>query len=64
MNANVFPPEIATFISGIIIYLCAFVLLFKSALIKLFVRTTQEEEAEQMGEPPQTPVSEESAKEA
>ncbi|MGI6463256.1 MAG: ABC transporter permease [Candidatus Scatomorpha sp.] len=64
MNANVFPPEIATFISGIIIYLCAFVLLFKSALIKLFVKTTQEEEAEQMGESPQTSVSEESAKEA
>lgn len=63
MNANVFPPEIATFMSGIIIYLCAFALLFKSALMKLFVKSPQEE-AEEKGEPPQTPVSEESVKEA
>ena len=30
MNASMFPPEIADIISGIIIYLCAFSLLFRS----------------------------------
>ena len=30
MNTNVFPPEIADVISGVVIYLCAFSLLFKN----------------------------------
>ncbi len=36
MNASVFPPEVADVISGVIIYLCAFALLFRGALGKLF----------------------------
>lgn len=63
MNANVFPPEIATFISGIIIYLCAFALLFKSGLLRIFFKKAQEE-ANRTGEPPQAPVPEEKVKEA
>ena len=35
MNASYFPPEIANIISGIIIYLCAFSLLFRSRITKL-----------------------------
>ena len=31
-----FPPEIADIISGIIIYLCAFSLLFKNLIVTLF----------------------------
>ncbi len=38
MNANLFPPEIADVISGVIIYLCAFMMLFKSGVLKLFVK--------------------------
>ena len=34
MNSQYFPPEIADIISGIIIYLCAFSLLFKQMLMK------------------------------
>lgn len=33
MNANVFPPEVADIISGIIIYLCAFSLLFRTMIL-------------------------------
>lgn len=36
MEASVFPPEIADVISGIIIYLCAFMMLFKGKILKLF----------------------------
>lgn len=35
MNASVFPPEIADVISGIIIYLCAFMMLFKGKILRL-----------------------------
>ena len=35
-NASLFPPEIADIISGIIIYLCAFSLLFKNLIVTLF----------------------------
>lgn len=38
MNASLFPPEIADVISGVIIYLCAFMMLFRGALAKLFSR--------------------------
>ena len=38
MNANLFPPEIADVISGVIIYLCAFMMLFRNSLAKLFSR--------------------------
>ncbi len=38
MNANLFPPEIADVISGVIIYLCAFMMLFKSGVLKLLVK--------------------------
>lgn len=37
MNASLFPPEIADIISGIIIYLCAFSLLFKNLIVTLFM---------------------------
>ncbi|MBU5434433.1 ABC transporter permease [Pseudoflavonifractor sp. MSJ-37] len=36
MNASVFPPEVADVISGVIIYLCAFALLFRGALGRVF----------------------------
>jgi simple sugar transport system permease protein len=36
MDTNVFPPEIADVISGVVIYLCAFSLLFKNWFVKLF----------------------------
>lgn len=35
MNATVFPPEIASIISGVIVYFCAFALLFKNGLASL-----------------------------
>ena len=38
MNSQYFPPEIADIISGIIIYLCAFSLLFKQLLMKRSVQ--------------------------
>ena len=38
MSANIFPPEVASVITAIIIYLCAFSLLFKNQLMKLFQR--------------------------
>lgn len=36
MDTNVFPPEIADVISGVVIYLCAFSLLFKNWFSKVF----------------------------
>ena len=36
MSANIFPPEIADVISGVIIYLCAFMMLFKRRIGGLF----------------------------
>ena len=36
MDAGLFPSEVADIISGVVIYLCAFSLLFKGALLKLF----------------------------
>ena len=38
MSANIFPPEIADVISGVIIYLCAFMMLFKRRISRLFSR--------------------------
>lgn len=38
MSANIFPPEIADVISGVIIYLCAFMMLFKRRISGLFIR--------------------------
>ena len=38
MDAMIFPPEIADVISGVIIYLCAFMMLFKNKIGRLFVR--------------------------
>lgn len=35
MDASIFPSEVADIISGVVIYLCAFSLLFKSGLLKL-----------------------------
>ena len=36
MDASIFPGEVADIISGVVIYLCAFSLLFKSTIMKLF----------------------------
>lgn len=38
MDAMIFPPEIADVISGVIIYLCAFIMLFKNKIVCLFTR--------------------------
>lgn len=38
MSASIFPSEVADIITGVVIYLCAFSLLFKSGIIKLFTK--------------------------
>ena len=38
MTAKLFPSEVSDIISGVVIYLCAFSLLFKSSILKLFRR--------------------------
>ena len=38
MDAMIFPPEIADVISGVIIYLCAFMMLFKKHISRLFTK--------------------------
>ncbi|MBE5783369.1 MAG: ABC transporter permease [Clostridiales bacterium] len=38
MDAMIFPPEIADVISGVIIYLCAFMMLFKNKIARLLSR--------------------------
>lgn len=41
MAAKIFPSEVADIISGVVIYLCAFSLLFKSGILRLFTRKTK-----------------------
>ena len=36
MDASIFPSEVSDIISGVVIYLCAFSLLFKTGILKLF----------------------------
>ena len=36
MEQKIFPMEVANIISGVIIYLCAFMMLFKNRIAKLF----------------------------
>ena len=38
MDASIFPSEVSSIISGVVIYLCAFSLLFRSGIMKLFAR--------------------------
>ena len=38
MTAKLFPSEVSDIISGVVIYLCAFSLLFKGRIMKLFTR--------------------------
>ena len=38
MDQSIFPKEVASIISGVIIYLCAFMMLFKNRIAKLFSR--------------------------
>lgn len=38
MDASIFPSEVSDIISGVVIYLCAFSLLFKSGILKMFQR--------------------------
>ncbi len=45
MNASLFPPEIADIISGIIIYLCAFSLLFRNMIRSLLTGRKREKPA-------------------
>ena len=45
MNASLFPPEIADIISGIIIYLCAFSLLFRNMIRNLLTGRKKEKPA-------------------
>ena len=45
MNASLFPPEIADIISGIIIYLCAFSLLFRNMIRNLLTGRKREKPA-------------------
>ena len=40
MDASIFPSEVADIISGVVIYLCAFSLLFKSGIMKFFTGKT------------------------
>lgn len=44
MNANIFPPEIANIVTGIIIYLCAFTALFKSRIINVLKKFVNKDE--------------------
>ena len=41
MDASIFPGEVSSIISGVVIYLCAFSLLFKSGIRKLFTPKTR-----------------------
>ena len=43
MDASVFPGEVADIISGVVIYLCAFSLLFKGTILKLFTPKARKE---------------------
>ncbi len=43
MDASVFPGEVSDIISGVVIYLCAFGLLFKGTIRKLFTPKTRKE---------------------
>ena len=43
MFAKLFPSEVADIISGVVIYLCAFSLLFRNTLIKLFTKKPKAE---------------------
>ena len=40
MEASLFPSEVSDIVSGVVIYLCAFSLLFKGNIRKLFVGAT------------------------
>ena len=63
MNASYFPPEVADFISGIIIYLCAFSLLFKSKVSRLIGRRERREAAIAAAPPAAPPAAEPNGKE-
>ena len=41
MDASIFPGEVSDIISGVVIYLCAFSLLFKTGILKLFTPKTK-----------------------
>ena len=46
MTAKLFPSEVSDIISGVVIYLCAFSLLFKGAIMKRFSRKAAAEKKE------------------
>ncbi len=45
MTAKLFPPEVADIISGVVIYLCAFSLLFKGSVMKILNSKSKAEKA-------------------
>ena len=47
MDASVFPSEVADLISGVVIYLCAFSMLFRTAIQKLITRKPKSKEKEE-----------------
>lgn len=57
MNASLFPPEIADIISGIIIYLCAFSLLFRSKITALLSGKKKEKTVKPQTAAEQTPAA-------
>lgn len=46
MDASIFPSEVSDIISGVVIYLCAFSLLFKAGILKLFTSKPKAVKAE------------------
>ena len=47
MDASVFPSEVADIISGVVIYLCAFSMLFKTGIFKLLTRKPKSKKKEE-----------------
>ena len=45
MEAKIFPGEVADIISGVVIYLCAFSLLFKGTIMKWFQKKPKKQPA-------------------
>ena len=46
MSASIFPGEVSDIISGVVIYLCAFSLLFRMGIMKVFTRKPKEKPAD------------------
>ncbi len=65
MNANIFPVEIANIVTGVIIYLCAFTMLFKGKIVSFMTRKSKKAaEKESVLPASPEPVSENDGKES